>query len=208
MVLEYCVAHRIPCIISGGLDGDAFPAGCFALIGFATDNISIDPGRLGAAMLSLCTARTGVPKRRPAEIHANALFQFRPSNLPPAIFAALRAHDCAVNRSVPFKWNTARTSIAVHICELWHVLTSQQKCTRFWFEAHPRFVDLKGFLDIPVYPHPGPFLTAASDNPSLLPAVRAIPAPIHVIFYARTCTFRSCCNCRWLYPLATATGGN
>ncbi len=66
MVLKYCVAHRIPYVISGGLDGEVFPAGCFALLGFATDNISNDPARMGAALLSLCAARTGVPKRTAA----------------------------------------------------------------------------------------------------------------------------------------------
>ncbi len=40
MVLGFHVAHRIPFMISDGADGDVFPAGCFALIGFASDDIA------------------------------------------------------------------------------------------------------------------------------------------------------------------------
>jgi hypothetical protein len=155
MVLECGVAHRIPYVISCGMAGDVFPAGCFAIVGFAADNICIDPKRTGDALASLCTARAGVPKRLPGDVHCHALFTFRPSALPPAIFAAIRAHSCTINANVPGKWNTARTSVAVHISELWHVLTAKRKCTQLWFAAHPRFVDLEGFLRVPVNPHSG-----------------------------------------------------
>ena len=46
MVLVFDVAHRIPYVISDG-DGDVFPAGCFALIGFASDDLAITPERGG-----------------------------------------------------------------------------------------------------------------------------------------------------------------
>ena len=45
MVLVFDVAHRIPYVISDGGDGDVFPAGCFALIGFASDDLAIAPER-------------------------------------------------------------------------------------------------------------------------------------------------------------------
>ena len=44
MVLVFDVAHRIPYVISDGGE-DVFPAGCFALIGFASDDLAIAPER-------------------------------------------------------------------------------------------------------------------------------------------------------------------
>jgi hypothetical protein len=155
MVLDFGVAHRIPYVVSDGADGGLFPAGCYALVGFATDDIAIAPERIGNTMAVLCTERIGVPERTPANLHVRALITFSPSSLPPAIFSSLRNQDCPINKAVPGKWNPRRTSVAVHISELWHVLTSRKKCTRRWFEAHPRFVDLEGFLRVPVNPHAG-----------------------------------------------------
>ena len=155
MVLEFCVAHRIPFVTSDGADGDVFPAGCFALVGFASDDIAIAPGggpERRHAVSALCTARSGVPKRAHADLHIHALFTFTPSSLPPTIFRALRAQECEVNRAVPGSWNPKRRSVAVHISELWHLLTTRQKCTHDWFIAHPRFVDLEGFLRVPANP--------------------------------------------------------
>jgi hypothetical protein len=155
MVLVFGVAHRIPCVTSDGADGDVFPAGCFALVGFASDDIAITPGggfEHRDAVSALCTARSGVPKRTQTDLHIHALFTFTPSSLPPTIFRVLRAQECEVNRAVPGTWNPRRTSVAVHISELWHVLTSHKKSTRPWFVAHPRFVDLEGFLRVPANP--------------------------------------------------------
>ena len=149
--VSFGVAHRIPYVISDGADGDVFPAGCFALIGFASDDIAIAPDGCRKATHALCTARSGVANRTHADLHVHALFTFTPSSLPPTIFAALRAQECAVNRTAPL-WNPRRNSVAVHISEPWHVLTSHKKCTNHWFAAHPRFIDLEGFLRVPVSP--------------------------------------------------------
>ena len=111
------------------------------------------PGRVRDARAALCTSRAGVPERTHADLHIHALVTFTPSSLPAAIFAFLRKQDCKLNKVVLGKWDLRRTSVAVHISELWHVLTSHKKCTRRWFEAYPRFVDLEGFLRVPENPH-------------------------------------------------------
>ena len=205
MVVDMCVAHRIPYIVSDGAEGDMFPAGCFALIGFASDDIGIAPGRVRDARAALCTSRAGVPERTHADLHIHALVTFTPSSLPAAIFAFLRKQDCKLNKAVPGKWNLRRTSVAVHISELWHVLTSHKKCTRRWFEAYPRFVDLEGFLRVPENPHT--CLPVAASQVCFVHNTLAGPQDClsRVDGY---CSHISCCTYVLVtYPRVTLSGG-
>ncbi len=145
-----CV-HGIPIVHSNGVNfpsGDILPAGYWALVDFAKDDIGVEPGRSADNMAVLCTARpqAGVPKRT-RDLVSLSLFTFRPNNLPSDMFNTLRALPCKLNSDIR-KWNPKRLSLAVSIRELWHWCTSRQRCTRDWLLPTP-FFDLAGFQAIP-----------------------------------------------------------